>query len=525
MKRGVVAFLLLIGTLAAQQFPPPSDSGSSGGIVTWGSILGSVTNQVDLANALSNKLGYRGVWTSTAAYAANDVVTLNGYGYMAMAANTNTPVSNTSVWLWFGSSSSGSSNSIAIPSAGIVKSNGISLLTATAGTDYLTASTGVTSINGQTGAVTVASTSPPAQGMVKSSGTLLQTAVAGTDYLSPSTGVTTFNGQSGAVTGVTTVNGQSGAVTVGSTAAPATPGVVRSTGTALATAVDGTDYLSPSTGVTSVNGNKGAISVITAPALGMVKSSGTGGNLQTAVPGTDYLSPTTGVTSVNGSTGAVTISVASAPSTPGIVRTTGSALATAVAGTDYLSPSTGVTSVNGSTGAVTVVTSVNGSTGAVNTVTAPALGIVKSSGTNGSLQTAVAGTDYMAPSTSVTTTQLPAVAKGKTCEIHIWGSGSGGALQVSDYEPVSCFNDAAAAMTITKVRCYADQGSTTQILPQITGLSSTSILTGALTCSSTFASGTLTTPAPTIPSGGTIDLNISNPGLATFIRVIITGTF
>jgi hypothetical protein len=520
VKRGVVAFLILIGTLCAQQFPPPSDSGgSSGGNVTWGAILGSLNNQVDLNNALSGKLGYRGPWAGTTAYAANDVVTANGYGYMALTPNSNTPVSNTSVWLWFGSASSGSGgSSIAIPSAGIVKSNGTALLTAVAGSDYLTSSTGVTSINGQTGAVSVASTSPPASGMVKSNGSILQTAVAGTDYLSPSTGVTTFNGQSGAVTGVTTVNGQSGAVTVASTSPPAS-GMVKSNGTALATAVDGTDYLSPSTGVTSVNGSRGAISVITAPGAGIVKSSGSA--LQTAVAGTDYLSPTTGVTSVNGSTGAVTVATSTPPSA-GMVKSSGTVLQTAVAGTDYLSPSTGVTSVNGSTGAVTVVTSVNGSTGAVTTVTAPTSGMVKSSGS--ALQTAVAGTDYMSPSTSVTTTQLPAVAKGKTCEIHIWGSGSGGALQVSDYEPISCFNDASTAMTITRVRCYADQGSTTTITPQITGSSSTSILTGALTCSNTFASGTLN-GTPTLPSSGTIDLNITNPGLATFIRVIITGTF
>lgn len=118
------------------------------------------------------------------------------------------------------------------------------------------------------------------------------------------------------------------------------------------------------------------------------------------------------------------------------------------------------------------------------------------------------------------------VTRKVTCEIHIWGSGASSALQSADSEPKSCYNDTAGAFTITAVRCLADNGSsTTTITPIVTGGNPTSILTGALTCGNgTFAVGALN-GTPTVAAGGSIDANITAPGTAKSIRIIVSGTY
>jgi hypothetical protein len=112
-----LAFLLTLslGCLPAQVTSAgggawPSGGGSviSGGASTWGSITGTLSNQIDLTTALAGKVSYRGAWTSGTAYAIGDLVTANGYGYLALIPNVNTAVSNTSSWLWLGATSSGS---------------------------------------------------------------------------------------------------------------------------------------------------------------------------------------------------------------------------------------------------------------------------------------------------------------------------------------------------------------------------------------------------------------------------------
>lgn len=119
-----------------------------------------------------------------------------------------------------------------------------------------------------------------------------------------------------------------------------------------------------------------------------------------------------------------------------------------------------------------------------------------------------------------------ATSGARSCEIHIWGSGASSALQATDDEPASCYNDATKVFTITSVRCLADNGSTTTtVTPILTGGSATSILTGALTCGNgTFAAGTLS-GTPAIAAAGTVDANVTVAGTAKSIRLIISGTY
>lgn len=117
----------------------------------------------------------------------------------------------------------------------------------------------------------------------------------------------------------------------------------------------------------------------------------------------------------------------------------------------------------------------------------------------------------------------PALARTRVCEIHIWGSGTAQALQATDDEPVSCLNPFSATETVTSVKCWANSGTGTTITPIVTGGSG--LLTGALTCGNgSLATGTLS-GTPTLPSGGTLDVNVTAADVATTnIRVFVTLT-
>lgn len=109
---------------------------------------------------------------------------------------------------------------------------------------------------------------------------------------------------------------------------------------------------------------------------------------------------------------------------------------------------------------------------------------------------------------------LPTPSRTKSCELHLFPVTS---------ETISCYNDFGVTTTITAVRCYADAGSPT-IRPKITGGTSTSILSGDLTCgTASWANGTLN-GTPTRSSAGTIDANVVSASTANWIRVIITET-
>ena len=209
--------------------------------------------------------------------------------------------------------------------------------------------------NGGTGATTLT-------GLVKGNGASAFTAaVSGTDYQAPI----------GTISGIAKGNGANllTAAVSGTDYAPGTSalatGIVKSTTStgALSIAVANTDYLTPPTGTA------------------MLKA-GSGGALAAAVAGTDYQAPVsaTGILKSSGVSGNVTAAVAgtdyqSAQSVTGMVKSSGVARSAAVSGTDY-APGT----------------------------SALATGIVKSTTSTGALSIAVAGTDYVAPSGSITGT-------------------------------------------------------------------------------------------------------------------------
>jgi hypothetical protein len=87
-----------------------------------------------------------------------------------------------------------------------------------------------------------------------------------------------------------------------------------------------------------------------------------------------------------------------------------------------------------------------------------------------------------------------------------------------------CSNLNGATLTITQVSCTS-WGGTASMTPIVTGGSSTSILSGALTCGAdgTFANGTLN-GIPTQADGVTLDLNITAANSATYIVLRIKRT-
>lgn len=114
----------------------------------------------------------------------------------------------------------------------------------------------------------------------------------------------------------------------------------------------------------------------------------------------------------------------------------------------------------------------------------------------------------------------------RTCEIIIGDPGAASSVLTNDNdEPAVCVNSASSTLSITAVKCFADAGSPT-VNPIITGGSSTSILSSALTCGTgSYATGTLN-GSPTQTTAQTIDGNITVAGgTAKYIVIRITRTF
>jgi hypothetical protein len=105
---------------------------------------------------------------------------------------------------------------------------------------------------------------------------------------------------------------------------------------------------------------------------------------------------------------------------------------------------------------------------------------------------------------------LAAKYRVQPCEVHIWGSGTAGALQDTDDETNSCKNQTGATLTISGVSCWADAGSPT-VTPVLTA--GGAILTGAITCSQAEggAAGTLN-GTPTQADTKTINMNVTAAG-------------
>jgi len=128
-----------------------------------------------------------------------------------------------------------------------------------------------------------------------------------------------------------------------------------------------------------------------------------------------------------------------------------------------------------------------------------------------------------------------ALNKIRSCVVIIGDPGAGSSALANDNDsPVSCPNDFGSDLTITRVGCYADAGTPT-VTPILTGGTSTSILTGALTCgTASWAAGTVN-GSPVIHSFSagatcgstpcTADVNITTAGgTAKYIIVRIVGT-
>lgn len=121
---------------------------------------------------------------------------------------------------------------------------------------------------------------------------------------------------------------------------------------------------------------------------------------------------------------------------------------------------------------------------------------------------------------------MAAAAKIWECEVTSGDPGAASPVLANDNDaPRVCYNGTGVTVTITAVLCYSDSGSPT-VTPIVTGGSSTSILSGALTCNQTGAgaSGSLQ-GTPTISSGATVDANITTAGgAAKYLVMRITGT-
>ncbi len=125
----------------------------------------------------------------------------------------------------------------------------------------------------------------------------------------------------------------------------------------------------------------------------------------------------------------------------------------------------------------------------------------------------------------------------RTCTVITGDPGAASPLLVNDNDaPTACNNDYGGDWTITTVACFADAGSPT-VTPILRGGSSTSILTGDLTCGTgAWAAGSVQGTAPVVHSfsgaGATcsvtpcsIDANITTAGsVAKYIVVKIVGT-
>ncbi len=151
-------------------------------------------------------------------------------------------------------------------------------------------------------------------------------------------------------------------------------------------------------------------------------------------------------------------------------------------------------------------------------------GLVRGSGTSALTGAELSGDATTSGSNAVT---LASKYKVRSCEIVVGDPGAASSVLADDNDtPDVCSNDSGATLTITAVHCYAPVGSPT-VTPIITGGTATSILTGALTCTSTQggAAGTLN-GTPTQTNTQTVDGNITTAGgTAKYLVIRVTYSF
>jgi hypothetical protein len=105
----------------------------------------------------------------------------------------------------------------------------------------------------------------------------------------------------------------------------------------------------------------------------------------------------------------------------------------------------------------------------------------------------------------------------RTCQT---GLGDGlNAIPSGTYLQTFCYNDSGVPWTITGIKCFTDNSGSSTLAA--TDSSANALLTGAITCSSSFAAGTQSAHV-TIPSGGYIKFTFAADGASTQTAWVVT---
>lgn len=102
------------------------------------------------------------------------------------------------------------------------------------------------------------------------------------------------------------------------------------------------------------------------------------------------------------------------------------------------------------------------------------------------------------------------------------GMGDGvNAMTSATYLQTFCYNDTGSTITISGIKCYADAGTPTL---SATNGAGTALLTGAITCTTSFAAGTQS-GTTTIASGDFIKFSFAAGGTAKQTTWVVTGSY
>jgi hypothetical protein len=119
----------------------------------------------------------------------------------------------------------------------------------------------------------------------------------------------------------------------------------------------------------------------------------------------------------------------------------------------------------------------------------------------------------------ITATQLAAQYAKIRCEP---GLGDGlNAIAAGTYLQTTCYNDSGVTWTITGIKCFTDNGGTSTL--NATDGSANALLTGAITCASTFVAGTQGSTT-TIASGGFIKFTFVADGTSKQTTWVVSMT-
>jgi hypothetical protein len=145
-------------------------------------------------------------------------------------------------------------------------------------------------------------------------------------------------------------------------------------------------------------------------------------------------------------------------------------------------------------------------------------GLVKAAGANKTLASADLVGD--ASTSGGMTVTLAAQYKKLSCQP---GLGDGlNAIPAGTYLQTTCYNDTGVTVTITGIKCFTDNSGTSTL--NATNGAATALLTGAVTCSSSFAAGTQS-GTTTIASGDFIKFTFVADGTSKQATWVVTSTY